>query len=683
MMRMRALLLMVAIVTMAAGAANAGDLPLRHVVLFTSGVGFFEHDGLVHGDETVTMSFRSDQINDILKSMVLQDQGGGTIGPVTYAPRDPLERTLRSFAVDIADEPPLGELLSRLRGAEVRVRTSEGETVGTVLGTEWQEKSVDDQVLRFQVVNIANQSGMQQIPIWHVETVALTSEELSGDLVKALAAIAANRDVSKRQVELHFNGEGARQVSVGYLLETPVWKTSYRLVADEDESFLQGWAIVENTTDEDWESVALALVSGRPISFTQDLYEPIYVPRPEVPVSVQIAAQPKRYEGALMEAEEEMAAEPPERRALAAAPTAPVAGAAMGGAGMAGAARPAGVEFLANDVYDLGMGVAAAAAGEEVGEMFHYAISQPISIARQQSAMIPIVNQPIETEKLSIYNPSDNSQHPLHGLRITNTTGLALMGGAITVFEGGAYAGDALIDDLGQDDERLVSYAVDLGIEVAPEHKSGDRLQEGMKIVRGVLYITLKETSEVVYTIKSRSDEARTVLIEHPRRDDWKLVEPAEADETTRNLHRLRVEVAPGATEELAVREEHQLTERVVLTTESLDRIAIYLRAQTISDAVKQALAKIVEMKRAIAAVDQQIEEKNARLDEIVEEQDRIRQNMEQLDHDSELYQRYVTKFGEQEDEFDKIREDIATLKDQRDRLQQELEDYVSKLSVE
>ncbi|MGD9494736.1 MAG: hypothetical protein AB7Y46_00370 [Armatimonadota bacterium] len=679
MMALRLLVTGVVIVTMGAGAAGAADLPLRHVVLFSSGVGFFEHQGLVHGNQTVTMSFRAEQINDILKSMVLQDHSGGTIGPVTYAPRDPLERTLRSFAVDIGDEPPLGELLSRLRGADVRIRTSEGEAVGTVLGTEWQEKSVEDQILRFEVVNLVSQGGMRQIPIWHIDSVALVSDDLSDDLRKALEAIAANRDVSKRQVELHFNGEGARTVSVGYLLETPVWKTSYRLVVDEGESFLQGWAIVENTTDEDWEAVDLALVSGRPVSFTQDLYEPIYVDRPEVPVQTQIAARPRRYEGALEEAEEPEMVAGSERRALmarAAPAAAPgmMAGEAAAGAGFGTALS---VDALA------AAGVAAAAAGEEVGEMFHYAISQPISISRQGSAMIPIVNQPIETEKLSIYNPQDNAKYPMHGLRIRNSTGLALMGGAITVFEGGAYAGDALIEDLGRGDERLVSYAVDLGIEVDPEHTGGDRLQEAVKIVRGVLQVTLKESAEVVYTVKSRAESARTVLIEHPRREGWELVQPAQAEETTRNLYRLKLEVAPGASEKLVVREEHQLTEAVALTTENLDRIAIYMRGRNVSDAVKQALQRIIEMKQQIAQIDQQIADKEARLTQISEEQDRIRQNMEQLDHDSELYQRYVQKFGEQEDEFDKIRGEIATLKEQRNGLQRELEAYVISLNVE
>jgi hypothetical protein len=672
------LMAMGVIMMVAAGASRAADLPLTDVALFTSGVGFFQHQGLVHDNQTVTMSFRVYQINDILKSMVLQDLSGGTIGPVTYAPRDPLERTLRSFAVDIGDEPALGELLSRLRGAEVEVvTTSAGPVTGTILGTEWQEKSVGDNVLRFEVVNLVTATGMRQVPIWHLESVALMDAELSGDLTRALAAIAANRDVSRRQVELHFNGAGARAVSVGYLLETPVWKTGYRLVVDEDESFLQGWAIVENTTDEDWEGVRLSLVSGRPISFTQDLYEPVYVPRPEVPVSVPIAAQPKRYEGALEEAAE---AEQGDRRAMRAAepagPMPPPEAVSM----VAG--RGAGAAMVAADAL-AATGVAAAAAGAEVGEMFHYAIDQPISIDRQGSAMIPIVNQAIATEKLSIYNSRDNSKYPLHGLRIKNTTGLALMGGPITVFEGGAYAGDALIDDLGAGDERLVSYAADLGLEVSPEPKGGDRLQEGMKIVRGVLYVTLKETTAVEYTIKSRADEPRRLLIEHPRREDWELVEPAEAQETTRNLYRLAVEVPAGQTVKQMVRTEHRLTEQVVLTDEDMDRIAVYVRAQNVPEAVKQALGRVLEMKQAIAAIDRQIADREARLEQIGEEQERIRQNMEQLDHDSELYRRYVTKFSEQEDEFDKLRGEIETLKQQRDTRQQELETYLAELNVE
>jgi hypothetical protein len=675
------------LIALTAMVSSAAELPLARVVLFSSGVGYFHHQGTVVGDTDVAMSFRVAQINDILKSMVLQDFDGGTIGAVTYAPQDPLDRTLQAFGVDIADNPSLDELLDRLRGAEIEV-VAEETVRGTVLGVEEQQKSVGDDILSYMVVNLVTDAGIVEVPVWHMKSVRLLDEELSGDLNQALAAIAANRDVSKRQVSLSFMGDGNRQVAVGYLLETPVWKTTYRLVAEDEESFLQGWAIVENTTDEDWRNVRMALVSGRPISFVQNLYEPLYAYRPEVPVSVQVAAVPRVYEGAvdrrmIAEAEEAAAGE---RARRAEAPPSP--GAAAPAEAMAkAAARAPGLAGGYNGVMMADAlaqaGVAAAAAGEEVGELFQYAIEQPVSIARQGSAMIPIVNQAIEAAKVSIYNQNSNVKHPLHGLKLENTTGLHLMGGPITVFDGGTYAGDALIEDLGQGDDRLVSYAVDLGVEVVPKSEGGSHTDISLKISRGVLTMISKQETKMSYELISRADEERTVLVEHPRRDDWELVEPKEPEETTRSLYRFKVALAPEQTDKLTVIEQKQLSETARLTDQDVDQILVYIRTKKMSEQVKAALQRIVEMKGKIAGVAQQIADKEARLTEIGEEQARIRQNMEQLDHDSELYTKYVTKLTAQEDEFDKVRGEIAQLKEQLRTLEAELQDFIVKLNVE
>ncbi len=664
--------------TMAAGAA---EVPLTRVVLFSSGVGYFQHQGTVDGDATVGMSFRVEQINDILKSLVLQDMGGGRIGPVTYAPQDPLERTLESFAVDISGNPSLGDLLDSLRGAAVEI-AAQSTVTGTVLGREWQQKTVGDNVLEFEVINISTEAGIVQVPVWQMKYMRLLDPELAADLDKALGAIAANRDVSKRQVQLSFMGTGSRPVSVGYLLETTVWKTTYRLVAEGDKGFLQGWAIVENTTDEDWDGVSLALISGRPVSFTQDLYQPLYVSRPDVPVAVQAAAAPRLFEGAMDDevdgdwAEAEEAAPSPRKamamRTAGAAPPAPAPG--MSG-GMGYGAMVA--DALASS------GVQAAASGGEVGELFQYAIDMPVSIARQGSAMIPIVNQAIEADKVSIYNAQADAVHPMNGLRLVNTSGLSLMAGPITVFDGGVYAGDALIDNLGPGDERLISYAMDLGVEVVTKPEVTARPETAIKIVKGVLIITSKQVSKVSYTIKNNTDAARTVLVEHPLRDQWKLIEPDKAAETTRSLYRFEVAVAPDASEKLVVSEEMPISERVSLTSESLNRVAVYLRSRTISDAVKAALAKVVEMKTGIANIERDIEVKQARLEQIGVEQERIRQNMEQLDHDSDLYKKYVAKLTAQEDEFDKVRGEIDALKIEQTKAQRELENFIGGLNVQ
>ncbi|MCD6361457.1 MAG: DUF4139 domain-containing protein, partial [Armatimonadetes bacterium] len=654
-----------------AGAVEASGLPLSQVVLYSSGVGYFQHEGNVQGDETVTLSFRVEQINDILKSMVLQDLGGGTIGPVTYAPQDPLERTLESFAVDISDDPSLGDLLDSLRGAQVEIAAEETFT-GTILGREWQEKSVGDNVLRFEVINLDTDRGIVQVPVWQMKFVKLLDKDLAEDLDRALAAVADNRDVSRRQVQLSFHGTGERPVSVGYLLETPVWKTTYRLVTDDTGTFLQGWAIVENTTDEDWEDVQLSLVSGRPVSFTQNLYEPLYTHRPDVPVHVQAAAAPRVFEGAMMEEAEKMAAE--------AAPAAPPSAAPLARRSMALGGMGAGHAAMTADAL-ASSGVQAMAAGGEVGEMFHYAIAMPVSIPRQGSAMIPIVNQAIEAEKVSIFNADSDSRHPMNGLRLKNTTGLNLMGGAITVFDGGAYAGDALIENLAPDEERLISYAMDLGVEVVGRRETTSRPDTSMKIVKGVLIITSRRNSKISYTIKNRTDDERLILIEHPRRDQWKLIEPDEAAETTRSLYRFEVTVAPGKTEKLIVSEEMPISQRVLLASEGLDEVNTYLHSQTISEAVKAALAKVVEWKLQIAGIERDIAQREQRLEEIGEEQDRIRQNMKQLDHESDLYKKYVAKLTAQEDEFDKVRGEIDALKVEQSKAQRELENFIGGLN--
>jgi DNA repair exonuclease SbcCD ATPase subunit len=271
----------------------------------------------------------------------------------------------------------------------------------------------------------------------------------------------------------------------------------------------------------------------------------------------------------------------------------------------------------------------------------------------------------------------------MHGMRLTNSTGLALMAGAITVFDGGAYAGDALVDDLGPGDERLISYAVDTAVEVSPEPQGGDQIRESIKIVNGALIAKVTQTQEVEYVIKNNAEEARTVLVEHPRRSGWELVAPEDPAETTRNRYRIEVEVPAGESETLTVKMEQPVTERIALTSESIDRVNYYMRWREIPEDVKAALQKIIDMKRQIADLERQISVKQARLEQIGEEQARIRQNMEQLDHESDLYKKYVDKLTAQEDEFDTVREEIDQLTQQRNGLQKELEDYIANLTVE
>jgi len=690
---------------MVASLAGAADLPLERVVLFSSGVGFFDREGTVDGNTTVQLTFRTAQINDMLKSMVLQDFGGGTIAPVTYAPQEPIERTLSSFAVDIADNPSLSQLLDRLRGVKAEV-TADTARTGVVMGIEQQQKAVGENTVTFDVLNLLTDAGIVQIPIWHIKSLQIADGKVAADLQKALAVIAAGRDKEKRPVTLTFNGKGSRKVSAGYLLETPVWKTSYRLVVDAKGLFLQGWAIVENTTDEDWTGVELALVSGRPISFIQNLYEPLYVERPVVEPSVAASPRPQTYEGAmeLKDKEAPALAKP----ATTAAPSAPGpkgdAGAAGGmrpggpgggGGGLGGGGRGGGMggggfgglspgAFLDdNALIARGVSEAAMAQGEKVGELFQYTIDQPVTIGRQKSAMIPIVNKPTEGEKVSVYNANVNPKYPLNGVKLKNTTGFHLMGGPVTVFDGGIYAGDALIQDIAPGDDRLLTYAVDLGIEVEPKMTPGADTTVSIKVARGVVIVTRKQEMKVTYLAKSVSPEKKTLLIEHPLRPEWTLIEPKEPAERTRSAYRFRIVLDPKAKQELTVVEEHPISQSVALTDANADQVAAFLLMEKLSEAAKTALQRVVEMKTQLADLQRQRAEREARLSEITAEQERIRKNMEQLDRNSELYKKYVQKLTDQETEFEKLQAEIKQLKADEGKKLQEVQEYILGLNVE
>ncbi len=657
--------------------ASAADLPLTRVVLYSTGVGYFQHQGTVEGDVTVPLSFRVSQINDILKSLVLTDQGGA-VGPVTYAPREPLDKALSAFSVNLGDNPSLYDLLLRLRGAEATLAMGRDNWRGLILGVETQELTVKETTEVVEYVNLLTEQGLRSLPLKQVNSIKLTDAKLSGELTAALGAIAASRDVAKRQVELHFSGKGKHQASAGYLLETPVWKTTYRLVLGE-KPYLQGWAIVENTTDSDWKNVEMALVSGRPVSFTQNLYEPLYVSRPEVPVSLPVPVAPRLAEGAIEERAREMA----DGREMAKAEAAPTAPPVPAAAGMRAMARGAGgFGSGAADRLALQASVTAAAEGERVGELFSYEITQPVSIGRQNSAMIPIVATEIGGEKLGLYNAQSNAKHPLHAFRLKNTSGLHLMGGAITVFDGGAYAGDALVDDLSAGDDRLVTYAVDLGTEVVTERDSASA-EVSLTIDKGVLFAKRRNALTLTYTLKNRTQQPRTILVEQPIMQGWDLIAPEKPEEKTASYYRFRAEVKPQGAEKLVVKFEQPVVETVMLLQpDVLPRVTLLLQSKVISEQVKAALQEIIKRRAAIADVADQRQKKEARLKQIGEEQDRIRKNMEQLDRNSDLYKQYVAKLTAQEEEFDSTRADIAKLQEQEKKLKDDLDAYIRGLSV-
>jgi hypothetical protein len=550
-------------------------------------------------------------------------------------------------------------------------------------------------------LNLLTDEGLRSINLESVSRIKLLDERLNNELNQALQILATAHATDKKTVTLNFLGQGKRDVKVGYIQESPIWKTSYRLVLKDDEKpFLQGWAIVENSTEQDWNDVNLTLMSGRPISFIMDLYQPLYVQRPEVKPELYASLRPQTYGQDLAKKEAEFAeaaagtppppAGPMAGRSLAARARAGGGrgGMAGGGFGAAGGLRAdladsalAAPESLTAQM-NLAQGVQSLAQAGDVGELFQYAIATPVKLPRQQSAMLPIVNESVDGTKVSIYNQNVQAKHPLNGLRLKNTTKLHLMQGPVTVFDDGAYAGDARIEDLQPGTERLISYALDLDTEVAPESKGHPEQLVSVKIAKGVLHTQRKFVRENNYTVKNSGDSAKTVLVEYPFDANWKLVAPKEPAEKTRDLYRFKVEAKPGTPATLAVEEEQIVHQQFAITNLDDNTIFYYINAKAVSGDVKKALQEVIKRKQAIAQNVQQRTNREQQIQIVEQEQNRIRQNMAQLDRTSDLYNRYVKEFGTQEDQVKKLRGEIQNLKEQEQQLRQDLDKYLLSLEI-
>jgi len=666
---------------LAIAAEPAPEIPVTTVVLYSSGVGYFEHQGAVDGMAQTQLRFKTGQINDVLKSLVLQDLGGGTIGTVVYPSQDPLDKTLASFQVDLRGNPTLAQVLGQLRGAVVQVSWQSEKLTGTILGVENRTRVLGDkQTVAIAVLNVLTATGMRQLPLDEVTSLALVDAKLQAELASALAVVAQARDQDSKPVELHFDGQGKRDVRIGYVVETPLWKVSYRLVLPEvgkNQAGLQGWAMVDNQTDSDWKGVKLSLVSGRPLSFIQDLYRPRYLARPVVEAQDDMALKPQAYNGPMPAAAPAMAAMEAsdgvdDKKTMNFARR---EAKAMGGLAGMEAPKP----------LDLAASVRSRATGEEVGALFQYQVAD-VTLPRQRSAMLPIITATLQVERISIYNQEVHAKHPLGGALLTNSTPNHLLQGPVSVFDGGAYAGDAQLTQVPPGEHRLLSFALDLPVTVDPKVQRNESQIVSGKIVDGVLWATQARVAIQEYALTDSSDQPRTVLLEYPRRDGWTLKDTPAPFESTDAVHRFKVAVpAGGKSATFTVRETLIEQETFGIFDLDGDSLLRYAQTSTIAPKVRTALQQAAQLKAQATEAERTRTAKQAEIQVIVQDQQRLRENMRtvQGNQNSQYYQRLLTKLNDQETKVEALQVDADRLQAEADAKRKALADFLNKLSVE
>lgn len=685
--------------------ANAPELPISKITLYRSGVGYFERQGRIDGNAEVQLRFNTDQINDILKSMILLDLDGGRIDSVSYGSKEPLQKRLASFGINISDNPSAGEILQRLRGTPASLSTPSGEVAGTIMNVEQRPTvlpgtgNTPSTVAQLPWINLVTSSGVRSVDLTTVTGFKILDAALAEELNKALGALAEYRADRSKTVDLRFSGGGDRRVVVGYVHEMPVWKTSYRLIlpdvdppADDPKKgqlVVQGWAIVENTTDQDWTNVRLGLVSGRPVSFQMDLYEPMFATRPMVPVPTVPGVSPRIY--ALGVDREELADKLATGRSVGGATSNVMQTEASAWRDAAPAPASAGVRF--KSVADASISIsaddltkyspAAAASGQSVGEIFQFEVNTPVSIERQRSAMIPIIAANCTGRRVSIFNLADASQFPMRGVEITNDTGLQFLPGPVSVLDSGTYAGDAQIGQIPKNDKRLLAYSLDLDVPVltTPEYESSITK---ITLSDGMVRQQMKDRRKTTYEFANKdTTRGRTLVLEHAIYPGFELVDTEKPGEQSQDLYRFTLAIEPNKAKKFTVTQEQVRAESITVVSFDMPTVVSYHKAGKMSDRVLEAFRAVSVRRNEIAKVDREIAQFNQTVREIGEEQGRIRENMQRIDRNSQLYQRYMTKLTDQETQLEDLRTKRDDAQRRVDQLKSELSEFIRTLNIE
>src|SRR5438309_2273675 len=316
----------------------------------------------------------------------------------------------------------------------------------------------------------------------------------------------------------------------------------------------------------------------------------------------------------------------------------------------------------------------AEAEGKSAGDFFEYNVKQKISIARNQSALVPILQNHIEAEKVTLWN--ENSP-PLRAVWIKNTSGQVLDAGSFNVLEADAFAGEGVLENIHPDERRLVSYAADAAVHVKFEDEASDNPYTRIKIAKGVMYLVQEQRAKKKYTIRDADTEARQVIVEFPAQEGWEMTKGTpKPEESSASFHRFRVPVEAGKSAELTVESFHPLETTYELTNLDSDEVALLVQQKRLTPVMQQSFNRILAQKDKIGGIDQQINQRKQESDQITADQNRIRENMKALKGSSEersLLQRYTKQLDSQEIRIATLRGETDGLRKQRDTAQAEL----------
>ena len=766
---------------------SSTKLPIRRVILYSNGVAYIERRGFVSGNAEISLSFKQSQVDDVLKSMVVLDLGKGHIGAVSYNSSAPIETRMSEIPFSVepvsSDGGGIATVLAQLQGAKVAVTSAKGTAVGSVLTVEKKQVRSDKESRMTSVLVIASDNGeISSFDLSEVKSVKLLDEGTRRDLNEFANATASTRRVDAKTITVTSQGSDQREMVVSYTIAAPIWKTTYRVVLDkEGKPFFQGWAIVDNVSDEDWTSVQLSLVSGSPVSFIQPLQKPLYRYRPVVDMPRDLNLQPQVYEpqgngmgygsgnGRGISTTEISGTVKDANGAVIPGAAVRITNTATGQAfsltsdsdgefsqdGLAPgnysvmvnspgfkqtvvqSVRPGmdlnvqlqvgnvneSVDVTANSIgstitseqltnmplnsrstlslltiapgvgnsmkfekdepsvtealLNNNSGVDTAASGQEVGDLFEYKIDQPVTVNRDRSALIPIIQTKMQGERVAIYNEGVRQDRPFSGVMLKNNTDLTLESGSMTVLDGDAYAGEALMERLKPKEERLVSFALDLGTHINVRQKVDRGPAEIVKVVNGVLQVHYYQAEQKTYELSNQTDKPKVMYIEFPIRQGWELTADTKKPyDTTQKYYRFRVELGPSENKNIVIGLRQRLIDRYQIASLSRNDLELFVSKKYIDEDARAKLAAIMDLRQKMADVEQRIGSLSVERQSIEADQRRYRENIESLSKTPEaksLIERYIAKANDQETRLEEMEKQRKSFELERREIAEQL----------
>ncbi len=536
-----------------------------------------------------------------------------------------------------------------------------------------------DRAEREQLTLLMDSGELRTVDLAAATAIRFADQKLQLQFKDYLAALTGARSKDKRSVYIDSTDSKSRDVQAAYIMPMPAWKSSYRLLFEDGgaQPTLEGWAIVDNTTGEDWTNVRLSLVSGKPISFISQLYPPKFITRRGAELAEDQAVAPTVYSGAVREQDAKVLPNVLRAGGNAAMGTLGGVGGGSGG-GFGGGVFKSSAGFSAAEFSTVGQSGPA----QEIADLFEYDIATPVTVRKDESAMMPFLQQKVSARKLIIYSDASRP-NPFSAAELTNNTGKTLDGGPITVFDAGTYAGEALVETVKNADKRFINYGVDLGTRIATNQDSRNDTVRELHAHNGILVSKASQVQKKTYSVHNVDPRAKTLIIEHPVRAGYSLIDTAKPIETARDVYRFEIKLPANGS--LGFSRDRRACLRyadIGFVGEPRRPADIYPQQEHQRRRAAQ-LQQVADVKTQIANTESDKRSVTDQINSVTRDEERNRQNIASLSPVSgqqQLVQDYARKLSEQETQITALRDRESALDRQRASLQTQLNSLIEKL---